>query len=88
MKQAAGVMCLASFYAGALWTEYHLALLLGSSCFLLIGGSALFVLTVALRRAPEGYERADGFRIRRARQTPSVLPAVRPPRRQLRRGWT
>ena len=88
MKHVAGLMCLASLYAGALWTEYQIALLLGTGCFLMVGGSALALLATALYRAPEGYERPDGFHIRRRHQTTSLLPALRPPRRRLRRGWT
>jgi hypothetical protein len=57
-------MCLGSLYAGALWIEFQIALLFGAGCFLLVGGSALAVLAVALRRAPEGYERPDGFHVR------------------------
>ena len=63
MKRTAGLMCLGSFYAGALWTEYQIALLFGTGCFLLVGVSALAVMAVALRRAPEGYERPDGFHV-------------------------
>ena len=44
MKHVAGLMCLGSLYAGALWTEYQIALLLGTGCFLLVGGSALAVI--------------------------------------------
>jgi hypothetical protein len=71
MKHTAGLICLGSLYAGALWIEYQMALLLGAGCFLLVGGSALAVLAVALRRAPEGYERPDGFHVRRRKRRPS-----------------
>ena len=64
MKRTAGLMCLGSFYAGALWTEYQTALLLGTGCFLFAAGSALALLATALCRAPEGYERPDGFHVR------------------------
>ena len=38
MKHAAGLMCLGSLYAGALWIEYQTALLIGTGCFLLAAG--------------------------------------------------
>ena len=50
MKHAAGLMCLGSLYAGALWIEYQTALLLGTGCFLFAAGSALTLLAAALRR--------------------------------------
>lgn len=64
MKHTAGLMCLGSMYTGALWIEYQTALLLGTGCFLFAAGSALALLAAALRRAPEGYERSDGFDVR------------------------
>ena len=53
MKRTAGLMCLGSFYAGALWIEYQTAVLLGAGCFLFAAGSALtFWLphSIALRK--------------------------------------
>lgn len=64
MKRIAGLMCLGSLYAGALWIEYQTALLLGTGCFLFAAGSALTVLAAAFYRAPEGYERRDSFHVR------------------------
>jgi len=64
MKHVAGLMCLGSLYAGALWGEYQTALLLGAGCFLFGVGSALALLATALCCAPEGQERADGFHVR------------------------
>jgi hypothetical protein len=61
MKRTAGLMCLGSLYAGALWIEYQTALLLGTGYFLFAAGSALTLLAAALYRAPEGHERCDGF---------------------------
>ena len=77
MKRVAGIMCLGSLYAGALWAEYQIALLLGVGGFLLVGGSALTVLAVALRRAPEGYERADGFHVRPPDRRTTLVPQIR-----------
>jgi hypothetical protein len=73
MKRAAGLTCLGSFYAGALWIEYQTVLLLGTGCFLFAVGSALTLLAAALYRAPEGHERRDGFHVQpRDRQPSSV----------------
>ena len=77
MKHVAGLMCLGSLYAGALWTEYQIALLFGTGCFLLVGGSALAVMAVALRGAPEGYERPDGFHVRPRNRRASLVPRIR-----------
>ena len=77
MKRTAGLMCLGSFYAGALWTEYQIALLFGTGCFLLVGVSALAVMAVTLRRAPEGYERPDGFHVRPRKRRASLVPQIR-----------
>ena len=63
MKRTAGLMCLGSLYAGALWIEYQTALLLGTGGFLLAAGSALALLATALYRAPMGHERRDGFHV-------------------------
>ena len=66
MKRTAALMCVGSLYAGAFWVAYQTALLLGSGCFLLAGGSALTLLAAALYRAPEGHERGRfSERIRR-----------------------
>jgi hypothetical protein len=88
MKAIAAVTCLGSLYVGALWMEYQTALLLGNGCFLFAAGSALGLLAAALWRAPEGYERADGFHSRPRKQPSGFVPAVRPSQRQMRRGWT
>ena len=77
MKRTAGLMCLGSFYAGALWIEYQTAVLLGAGCFLLVGVSGLAVMAVALRRAPEGYERPDGFHVRPRNRRASLIPQIR-----------
>ena len=81
MKQVAGIMCLGSLYAGALWTEYQIALLLGTGCFLLVGAFALAVMAAALRRAPEGYERPDGFHVRPRNRRASLVPRFSQPAR-------
>ena len=77
MKHIAGLMCSGSLYAGALWIEYQMALQLGVGGFLLVGGCALAVLAVALRRTPEGYERADGFHVRPPDRRTTAVPQIR-----------
>ena len=77
MKYVAGLMCLGSLYAGALWAEYQIALLLSTGWFLVVGGSALAVIAVTLRRAPGGYERLDGFHVRPRNRRASLVPQIR-----------
>jgi hypothetical protein len=77
MKTTAGLMCLSSLYAGALWIEYQTALVLGAGCFLFATGSALTVLAAALHRAPEGHEQRDGFHIRPRHRRPSLFRDIR-----------
>jgi len=64
MKHIIGLLCLALFCLGAAWAEYEIFLQLGSLLMLLAVASLLAALLLALSRAPEGYERADGFHIR------------------------
>ena len=73
MKRTAGLMCLGSFYAGALWIEYQTALLLGAGCFLFVAGSALTFVAAALYHAPEGHERRDGFHVHPRDRRPSLV---------------
>jgi len=77
MKKAVALMCLGSLYTGALWIEHQAALLLGTGCFLFGVASALALLAAALRRAPEGYERADGFHVQHRDRRRSVLRYTR-----------
>ena len=73
MKRTAGLMCLGSFYAGALWTRISNACCLGAGCFLFVAGSALTFMAVALYHAPEGYERRDGFHVRPRERRASLV---------------
>jgi hypothetical protein len=77
MKNVAGLMCLGSLYAGALWTEYQIALLLGIGCLFFFGGSALTLVAAALYRAPEGCERSDGLHITRRDRRPNLVRHTR-----------
>ena len=77
MKRTAELMCLGSLYAGTLWIEYQSVLLLGTGCFLLGVGSALTFLAAALCRAPEGYERRDGFHVQPRNRRASMVRHIR-----------
>ena len=74
MKKTAGVICFASFCAGAVWVEYEAILRFGGTFVLITGASALAALSAALYHAPEGREGVDGFRIRPRRPRPHLLP--------------
>jgi hypothetical protein len=61
MKLIMGSMCLAVFCASAAWVEYKIVLSLGSGLSLFALTSMSAAILVALLRAPEGCENADGF---------------------------
>ena len=67
MKLIIGSMCLALFCTSAAWVEYKIVLSLGSVLSLFVLTSMSAAILVALLRAPEGCENADGF-IARARK--------------------
>jgi hypothetical protein len=61
MKLIMGSMCLALFCASVAWVEYKVVSSLGSALSLFALTSTSAAILVALLRAPEGYENADGF---------------------------
>jgi hypothetical protein len=61
MKLIMGSMCLALFCTSAAWIEYKIVLSLGSVLSLFVLTSMSAAMLVALLRAPEGRENADGF---------------------------
>ena len=61
MKLLMGSMCLALFCTSAAWIEYKIVLSLGSVLSLFALTSMSAAMLVALLRAPEGCENADGF---------------------------
>src|SRR6266576_1146422 len=69
MKLLMGSMCLALFCMSAAWIEYKIVLSLGSALSLFALTSMSAEMLVALLRAPEGCENADGFyaRVRKRR---------------------
>jgi hypothetical protein len=69
MKLIMGSMCLALFCTSAAWVEYKIVSSLGSVLSLCALTSMLAAILVALLRAPEGCENADGFyaRVRKRR---------------------
>ena len=77
MKNVTGLICPGLLYAGVLWIEYEIALLLGIGCFFFIGAAALAVMGVAVRRAPEGVERPDGFHVRHRGRETKLVPPIR-----------
>jgi hypothetical protein len=77
MKYTTALMCVGSLYAGALWTEYQIALLLGIGGFLLVGGSGLALVAAALYRAPEGCGRSDGLHLRRSDRRTTLVRHIR-----------
>jgi Na+/H+-dicarboxylate symporter len=61
MKLIMRSMCLAVFCTSAAWVEYKIVSSLGSLLGLFALTSMSAAVLVALLRAPEGYENADGF---------------------------
>jgi hypothetical protein len=61
MKTIMGSICLAVFCTSAAWVEYKIVTSLGSVLSLFALTSMSAAVLVALLRAPEGYENADGF---------------------------
>lgn len=63
MKQIIGLICLFLVCLGIAWVEYQMVLHFRSPLILIALVAVLGALSVALFRAPEGYERADGFHV-------------------------
>jgi hypothetical protein len=61
IKLIMGSMCLALFCTSVAWVEYKIVLSLGSGLSLFALTSVSAAVLVALLRAPEGCENADGF---------------------------
>jgi hypothetical protein len=73
MKLIIGSMCLALFCTSAAWIEYKIVLSLGSVLSLLALTSMSAAMLVALLRAPEGCEKADGFYARVRKRRPNAV---------------
>ena len=69
MKLIMGSICLALFCTSAAWVEYKIVFSLGSVLSLFALTSMSAAMLVALLRAPEGCENANGFyaRVRKRR---------------------
>lgn len=65
MKQIIGLTRLALFCLAVAWVEYEMVSRFGSMLILFTVAASLVALLVTLCRAPEGYERPDGFHVRR-----------------------
>ena len=63
MKQIIGLICLFLVCLGIAWVEYQMVVHFRSALILIALVAVLGALSVALFRAPEGYERADGFHV-------------------------
>ena len=87
MKQITGLICLASFCAGAVWAEYEMTSRFGSGLVLLAGASALAAVLAALYRAPEGREDTNGFHILPRSRRPRLYRRLQLLQRQVRREW-
>ena len=74
-KKVAGLICLALFYAGTVFFEYKMLLLLGAALVVLAVACAFAVILGALYRAPEGDERADGLHIQQPNRARPFLLA-------------
>jgi hypothetical protein len=78
MKQIIGLICLSLVCLGIVWVEYQMILQFRSALILIALPAVLGALSVALFRAPEGYERSDGFHVcARRRRVRGVRPAQR-----------
>jgi hypothetical protein len=87
MKQIMGLICLALFCLGVAWVEYEMVSRFGSMLILLMVAASLGALLIALCRAPEGYERLDGFYVRRRGRRFSLIRHVRSFRPARAREW-
>jgi hypothetical protein len=73
MKSIMGSMCLALFCTSAAWVEYKIVSSLGSVLSLCALTSMLAAILVALLRAPEGCESADGFYARACKRRSDTI---------------
>jgi hypothetical protein len=73
MKLIMGSICLALFCTSAAWVEYKIVLSLGSVLSLFALTSMSAAMLVALLRAPEGCENADGFYGRARKRRPDTI---------------
>jgi hypothetical protein len=73
MKLIIGSMCLAVFCASAAWVEYKIVSRVGSGLSLFALTSMSAAILVALLRAPEGCENADGFCARVRKRRPDTV---------------
>src|SRR4029453_9090102 len=75
MKQIIGSICLALCCLGVAWVEYQIVTRVGGVLILFAVAAILGALSVALSRAPQGYERPDGFHVRtRDRRLSPIRP--------------
>jgi len=87
MKRIIGSTCLAVCCLGALWVEYQMVLHFRGILILFAVAPALGALLIALFRAPEGYERPDGFHVRPRHRRLTPIRRVRLFQSARARGW-
>jgi hypothetical protein len=66
-------MCFSLFCTSAAWIEYKIVSSLGSVLSLFALTSTSAAILVALLRAPEGCENADGFCVRARKRRPNAV---------------
>ena len=88
MKRIIGSICLALCCLGVAWVEYQMVLHVRSILVFFAVAPILCALSVALFRAPEGYEQPDGFHIRPRDRRSGLARHVRLFQRQVRREST
>jgi hypothetical protein len=64
MKQIIGLICLSLVCLGIAWIEFQMVSHFRSALILIALPAVLGAMSIALFRAPEGYERPDGFHVR------------------------
>jgi hypothetical protein len=87
MRRIIGSICLSLFCLGVAWVEYRMVLHVRSILILFAVVPLLGAVSVALVRAPEGYERSNGFYVRTCDRRLSPIRRVRLFQPVCARGW-
>jgi hypothetical protein len=86
MTQTIGLICLSLVCLGIVWIEYQMVSHFRSALILIALPAVLGALSIALFRAPEGYERPGGFHVRLRDRRPVRLSRLF--HQRVRREWT
>jgi len=87
MKQIIGAICFALVCLGVACVEYQLVLHFSSIPILFAVALVLGALLISLFRAPEGYERPNGFHLRAPNRRLSPFRRIRLFQPARARGW-